>query len=53
MTIHDQELTDAAGCHPMFLAVPSNVEFNKLRKRLLRNTRQAIDDFAMVKPGER
>ncbi|RZS83689.1 tRNA 2-thiocytidine biosynthesis protein TtcA [Phyllobacterium myrsinacearum] len=53
MTIHDQELTDAAGCHPMFLGVPSSVEFNKLRKRLLRNTRQAIDDFAMVKPGER
>ncbi len=26
---------------------------NKLRKRLLRLTRQAIEDFAMVKPGDR
>lgn len=39
---------------PAFLkAAPSSVEFNKLRKRLLRNVRQAIEDFAMVKPGER
>jgi tRNA 2-thiocytidine biosynthesis protein TtcA len=41
------------GCHPLFRDVPSSVEFNKLRKRLLRLTRQAIEDFAMVKPGER
>ncbi len=41
------------GCHPMFRAAPSGVEFNKLRKRLVQNTRQAIDQFAMVKPGSR
>ncbi|WP_189524287.1 tRNA 2-thiocytidine(32) synthetase TtcA [Mesorhizobium sp. M4B.F.Ca.ET.143.01.1.1] len=41
------------GFHPLFAEVPSSVEFNKLRKRLLRLTRQAIEDFAMVKPGER
>jgi len=40
-------------CHPMFRAVPSTVEFNRLRKRLLRNTRQALDDFSMVQAGER
>ncbi|MCV0349779.1 MAG: tRNA 2-thiocytidine(32) synthetase TtcA [Nitratireductor sp.] len=38
---------------PFMKGMPSSVEFNKLRKRLLRNTRQAIEDFAMVKPGER
>src|SRR6478752_2031491 len=53
MTIHELDLTDASGCHPMFLGVPSSVEFNKLRKRLLRQTRQAIEDFSMVVPGER
>ncbi|MEK1891390.1 MAG: tRNA 2-thiocytidine(32) synthetase TtcA [Phyllobacterium sp.] len=53
MTIHELDLSDASGCHPMFLGVPSSVEFNKLRKRLLRNTRQALEDFTMVKPGER
>ncbi|UCI10218.1 tRNA 2-thiocytidine(32) synthetase TtcA [Mesorhizobium sp. B1-1-8] len=41
------------GFHPLFGDVPSSVEFNKLRKRLLRLTRQAIEEFAMVKPGER
>ncbi|MEO3387471.1 tRNA 2-thiocytidine(32) synthetase TtcA [Mesorhizobium sp. CAU 1741] len=40
-------------CHPLFKAVPSTVEFNKLRKRLLRDTRQALGDFAMVRPGDR
>jgi tRNA 2-thiocytidine biosynthesis protein TtcA len=45
--------TDDASCHPMFRDVPSSVEFNKLRKRLLRQTRQAIDEFAMARPGER
>jgi len=40
-------------CHPLFRAAPSSGEFNKLRKRLLRDTRQAIEDFAMVRPGER
>ncbi|WP_246674557.1 tRNA 2-thiocytidine(32) synthetase TtcA [Mesorhizobium sp. B4-1-3] len=41
------------GFHQLFRDVPTSVEFNKLRKRLLRLTRQAIEDFAMVKPGER
>lgn len=42
-----------AGCHPLFARIQSSVEFNKLRKRLLRLTRQAMEDFAMVRPGER
>lgn len=54
MNLHLTSDSDAAAsCHPMFRAVPSNVEFNKLRKRLLRNTRQALEDFTMVQPGER
>jgi tRNA 2-thiocytidine biosynthesis protein TtcA len=44
---------EEAECHPLFRAVPSTVEFNRLRKRLLRNARQALEDFAMVRPGER
>jgi tRNA 2-thiocytidine biosynthesis protein TtcA len=44
---------NADGCHQMFRAAPGGVEFNKLRKRLLRLTRQAIEDYAMVRPGER
>ncbi|MEZ5791193.1 MAG: tRNA 2-thiocytidine(32) synthetase TtcA [Nitratireductor sp.] len=37
----------------MFRSAPNSVEFNKLRKRLVRNTRQAIDDYAMARPGDR
>lgn len=44
---------DADGCHPMFRAAPRSVEFNKLRKRLLRQTRDAMETFAMVRPGAR
>ncbi|APH72921.1 tRNA 2-thiocytidine(32) synthetase TtcA [Aquibium oceanicum] len=45
--------TEDAGSHPLFQAAPKSVEFNKLRKRLLRNARQAMDDFAMATPGQR
>ncbi len=38
---------------PMFREAPSSVGFNKLRKRLLRNVRQAISDFAMLPPEGR
>ncbi|MCB1459117.1 MAG: tRNA 2-thiocytidine(32) synthetase TtcA [Nitratireductor sp.] len=40
-------------CHPMFRDVPATVEFNKLRKRLVRNTRQAIEDYGMARAGDR
>ena len=39
----------ATGAGPSLYAdAPSSVSFNKLRKRLIRNVRQAIDDFSMV-----
>lgn len=41
------------GCHPLFRDAPTTVEFNKLRKRLLRHMRQALDDFSMIKPGQK
>jgi tRNA 2-thiocytidine biosynthesis protein TtcA len=36
------------GCHPLFAEAPSSVSFKKLRKRLLRQVRQAIADFQML-----
>jgi len=39
--------------HPMFRDVPSSVAFNKLRKRLVRNVREAIEQFSMLRPGDR
>ncbi len=58
MTLHQTPEIDFAegvgtASHPMFQAAPASVEFNKLRKRLLRNTRQALADFAMARPGDR
>ncbi|MEO3999058.1 tRNA 2-thiocytidine(32) synthetase TtcA [Mesorhizobium sp. CAU 1732] len=47
----DESASDA--CHPMLRSAPQTGEFNKLRKRLIRQTRQALEDFAMVVPGQR
>jgi tRNA 2-thiocytidine biosynthesis protein TtcA len=50
----DVASADAApGCHPLFRDVPSGVEFNKLRKRLVRQARETIARFDMVQPGAR
>jgi tRNA 2-thiocytidine biosynthesis protein TtcA len=38
-------------CHPMFRNAPSSVAFKKLRKRLLRQVREALSDFAMLEGG--
>ena len=58
MGIHEKpedlgEATGGAADFSLFRDAPGNVEFAKLRKRLLRLTQQAIDDFAMVRPGDR
>ena len=37
--------------HPLFHGAPSTTEFKKLRKRIIRDTRAAIDDFGMVERG--
>ena len=37
----------------LFRHLPQSVEVNKLRKRLLRLAREAMDNFAMVRPGDR
>lgn len=46
-------LNEAGDCHPIFRIAPSTVEFNKLRKRLLRHMRQALDDFSMLSSGDK
>ena len=39
--------------HALFADAPHSVSFNKLRKRLLRQVRQAFDDFDMLKGQKR
>ena len=43
---------DTSG-HALFADAPRSVSFNKLRKRLLRQVRQAFDDFDMLKGQKR
>lgn len=37
--------------HPLLAGAPSTTEFKKLRKRIIRNVREAIDAYGMVEPG--
>ncbi len=44
---------DAGFLHGIYAQAPQTTAFNKLRKRLLRQVRQAIDDFGMLKDQRR
>ncbi|UWR03624.1 tRNA 2-thiocytidine(32) synthetase TtcA [Ruegeria conchae] len=39
---------EADDIHPLFAGAPSTTEFKKLRKRIVRQTREAIDQYGMV-----
>lgn len=46
-------LDNADDIHPLFHGAPSTTEFKKLRKRIVREAREAIDRYGMVEPGAR
>ncbi|MCB1387850.1 MAG: tRNA 2-thiocytidine(32) synthetase TtcA [Rhodobacteraceae bacterium] len=39
--------------HPLFSGAPKSTEFRKLRKRLVQQVREAVDQFGMVRQGDR
>ena len=39
--------------HPLFKNAPTTTEFKKLRKRIIKNTREAIEQYGMIEPGAR
>ncbi|MDT8343329.1 MAG: tRNA 2-thiocytidine(32) synthetase TtcA [Thermohalobaculum sp.] len=45
--------TPGADLPPILRAAPQGLEFRKLRKRIVRQTREALDTYAMVTPGAR
>ena len=49
----EDAVEDVSTAHPLFRDAPQSGEFNKLRKRLVRMTREALDKFGMVRPGDR
>ena len=44
-------MLDDTSIHSLFDKAPSTKEFKKLRKRVIKETRQAIEDFGMIEPG--
>ena len=49
----DEGIEAQSGAHPLFAAAPKSVGFGKLRKRLIREVRETMAAFAMVRPGAR
>jgi tRNA 2-thiocytidine biosynthesis protein TtcA len=41
-------MLDQTGAHPLFAEMPTGVEFAKLRKRIIRQTREAMEAYSMV-----
>ncbi|MDH5530217.1 MAG: tRNA 2-thiocytidine(32) synthetase TtcA [Paracoccaceae bacterium] len=46
-------LDEGDDIHPLFHGAPSTTEFKKLRKRIVRQTREAIDTYGMIERGAR
>ncbi|TQS73484.1 tRNA 2-thiocytidine(32) synthetase TtcA [Rhodobacteraceae bacterium] len=44
---------DDTPIHPLFANTPSSTEFKKLRKRIVRQTREAIEHYGMIERGAR
>ena len=46
-------LDEADDIHPLFHGAPSTTEFRKLRKRIIRNVRMAIEQYGMIERDSR
>ena len=46
-------LDDTDDIHPLFHGAPKTAEFKKLRKRIIRDTRDAIERYGMIERGGR
>lgn len=44
-------LDKAEDIHPLFNGAPKSTEFKKLRKRIVSQTREAIEQYGMIEPG--
>jgi tRNA 2-thiocytidine biosynthesis protein TtcA len=51
-TSETSEAADFSPLHPVFADAPQSVTFRKLRKRLVRQTQEAIRSFGMVSPDQ-
>ena len=44
-------MTELSEIHPLFEGAPTTVAFKKLRKRIIRQTREAIEQYGMIERG--
>lgn len=51
--LDDAQAPDGGDIHPLFHGAPQSTEFRKLRKRLVREVRAAIDTYGMIERGAR
>jgi tRNA 2-thiocytidine biosynthesis protein TtcA len=51
--IPDTRVGEESGAHPLFRDAPKSVGFGKLRKRLVREVRETMTAYGMVRPGAR
>ena len=49
----DKNSTTTVNVEALYRSMPKGVEFNKLRKRLLRLTEEALNKYGMVSEGTR
>ncbi|HSF97038.1 MAG TPA: tRNA 2-thiocytidine(32) synthetase TtcA [Thermohalobaculum sp.] len=47
------DATDDAILERLYATAPDSLEFRKLRKRIIRGTREALDAYGMIKAGQR
>ncbi len=50
-TITNMTMTEASEIHPLFEGAPTSTSFKKLRKRIIRQTREAIEEYGMIERG--
>ena len=51
MSIAEPIVESDESCPALLRNAPGSVEFNKLRKRLIRQVRETLDTYSMVRPG--
>ena len=52
-SFHPEGLKAEAAIAALYAGAPESLSFRKLRKRLLRQTQEAINDYAMIPDGAR
>ena len=46
-------LKERSEIHPLFEGAPNTIEFKKLRKRIIRQTREAVEQYGMIERGKK